>query len=100
MLAVSRSVLLAFSSGEERRTILRERYPTFFALAVASADAKIGVAVSAPQRSRVVLRQTVLRPTMRRYEPFPSCGPDAAQPSFTFEEIQRFLSHPTEIQPR
>ncbi|KAK5984903.1 hypothetical protein GCK32_020484, partial [Trichostrongylus colubriformis] len=45
MYAVSHSVLLSFSSTEERRALLTERYPTFFALAIATADAKTGAII-------------------------------------------------------
>lgn len=41
MFAVSQSVLLAFTTREERRELLTAKYPHFLALAISSADARM-----------------------------------------------------------
>ncbi|EYC22367.1 hypothetical protein Y032_0017g3307 [Ancylostoma ceylanicum] len=41
MFAVSQSVLLAFTTREERRELLIEKYPHFLALAISTADARM-----------------------------------------------------------
>ncbi|VDO13825.1 unnamed protein product [Haemonchus placei] len=51
MFAVSQSVLLSFSTVEERRALLSERYSTFFALALATADGETSAICSYVNRS-------------------------------------------------
>ncbi|XGW18406.1 hypothetical protein V3C99_002771 [Haemonchus contortus] len=61
MFAVSQSVLLSFSTAEERRALLSERYSTFFALAMATADGETSAIVHSSLPYRLELNAEEFR---------------------------------------